>query len=103
MYRSELCIVGGGVLSAAPSSAGKEAVRGLYIITAPEGTASRRRARHSGASWCRVPGGLTEVKVWRRVDHDLLHWSRNLRMPAEPCLVHRRPNLPQPRPGGTRD
>jgi hypothetical protein len=52
MYRCELCIDGGTVSSAAPAPAGKGAVRGLYMVTAPAGTASGRRAVDSGASWC---------------------------------------------------
>ena len=54
MYRGELRIVGGMVFSTVPAPGGKGAVRGLYIVTVPEGTASGRRVGDSGASWCRV-------------------------------------------------
>ena len=54
MYRRELRIVGGTISSTAPAPAGKGTVRGLYIVTVPEGTASGRRVGDSGASWCRV-------------------------------------------------
>jgi hypothetical protein len=53
MYRCELCIVDRSAASAAPAPAAKGAVCALYIVTAPEGTASTLRASDNGACRCR--------------------------------------------------
>src|SRR6202521_6462611 len=54
-YRLERC----------PAPAGKGAVCALYIVTAPEETASTLRAHDSGASWCR-----DAVTAWRTLTRE---------------------------------
>jgi hypothetical protein len=81
MYRCELCIVDRTASSAAPAPAGDGAACALYIVTAPEGTASTLCAGDSGASWCRdavtASGTLTREKPVSRVAVKSLPRSHN--------------------------